>query len=340
MIVLLPFTVMATSASASARVPLTSHPTPALPKAPAGWQLVTSTIATANPYGGTTIEYDHIQAPPKIEVRFTGKFAARTEASVILSCGNGYSPSPTYRHAGLYIIPIDTKDLAGLGCLLSATLFGTGRYGVQFLVPKTPKPKPKPKPTATKTPTAGTTPPAGTTTPTATKPTPKPTPNPCPVETQSCKYPYDGAYSGTIGGTVTITASGGEEDLGAPPVGTSTQFDAPASADVSGSVVENLYSYGTDSASGQNAIFDIGSATTISNSGLATGLEFFSGDLTIDPDSGDTDSIASLSCSSFSMQFNATGAGTSGIVCTGSNAWGDTVEFTGSVNLSHLIPTD
>jgi hypothetical protein len=172
------------------------------------------------------------------------------------------------------------------------------------------------------------------------KPKPKTktkTPTPCPNETLNCKYPYAGSYSGTIGGTLTILAQG--EVPGAPSVGSTNQFDAPIEAKVTDGVVTNMYSNGADSAYGQRALFWT-SRQPITNSGVAAGFGWGE-DLVIDFDSANSMWDSDLSCSSFSLQFNATGAKTTvSSLCTGTDDWGDTVQLIASFNLSKLIPTD
>jgi titin len=168
------------------------------------------------------------------------------------------------------------------------------------------------------------------------KPKPKPT-NPCPIETLNCKYPYAGSYSGTIGGTLTIMTQG--EVPGAPSVGSTTQIDAPIKATVTENVVTNLYSDGATSAYGQSVLFWM-RGQSISNSGAAHGFEWGE-DLVIKFGSTNSTSDSDLSCSSFSLQFNSTGVTTTAsALCTGTDNWGDTVQFLASFNLSKLVPTD
>ena len=316
-----------------------------LPAAPAGFYLLKSE------YVGLAENSDikaQVLSPLTIEVRFVGPLSQSLLLWFQDTCSNNSSNQIFPHHDGLYVIPgVKGSRECTVEVFIGAAFGGSqGKIGVQILAQSI---NPTTTSTTTTTPTAptNTTTPTGTpTTTTTTKPKPKPKPkpgsNPCPVETLNCKFPYDGSYSGALGGTITITAQNPDgADAGSPSVGASILFaGASVEAQVSEGVLSNLTAYEVaNPVNGQYAVFYSADSSKISNSGLATGLTFDSSGLIIGFDPGNSGLTSFLTCSPFSAQFNATGAGTSDLICTGTNYFGENVQFTGSINLNHLIPT-
>jgi hypothetical protein len=302
--------------------------------APSGFKLVASANGNRSNYWEASLHNVSIADPLDIDIRVIG--GGKPSGGVLVTCKASASTPAVFKDVkgtGLFAfpVPVDATNCKVSGTFEAQAVNVIGvNYTVQVFAKTTTTPTTPTTTTTSTIPSGGTTttiPLGGTTTTTTI-----PTKGSCPVEILNCKYPYDGSYSGTIGGTIMVTASGGE---GGPSVVTSDQIDAPILADVVDGVVMDIYS----GANAQNVIVFTNSVP-ISNSGLATGLEF-EPEIFLYNSNFDWDSDLSLSCSSFSIQFNATGAETSNSsLCTGTDDYEDSVQMIVSVNLTHLIPTD